>query len=57
MPWLYLKGVSTGDMGEALKVLLGDEAKGLSPGVVSRLKTQWAEDWKVWNRRDLSKAQ
>ena len=57
LPWLYLKGVSTGDMGEALKVLVGDEAKGLSPGVVSRLKAQWAEDWQVWNRRDLSQAQ
>ena len=28
LPWLYLKGVSTGDMSEALSVLLGDEAKG-----------------------------
>jgi len=35
---LYLKGVSTGDMSEALSVLLGDEAKGLSANVVSRLK-------------------
>lgn len=31
LPWLYLKGISTGDMREALTVLLGDEAKGLSP--------------------------
>jgi len=31
LPWLYLKGISTGDMSEALKVLVGDEAKGLSP--------------------------
>jgi len=38
LPWLYLKGISTGDMSEALQVLLGDEAKGLSPAVVSRLK-------------------
>jgi putative transposase len=29
LPWLYLKGISTGDMGEALSVLLGDDAKGL----------------------------
>jgi transposase-like protein len=57
LPWLYLKGVSTGDMGEALKVLVGDEAKGLSPAVVSRLKAQWSEEWKTWNRRDLSQAQ
>jgi transposase-like protein len=55
LPWLYLRGISTGDMQEALSVLLGDEAKGLSPAVVSRLKAQWAEDYKDWNRRDLSK--
>ena len=54
LPWLYLKGISTGDMSEALQALLGEEAKGLSPAVVSRLKAQWADDWKVWNKRDLS---
>ncbi len=43
LPWLYLRGVSTGDMGEALSVLLGEEAKGLSPNVVSRVKVQWSE--------------
>ena len=54
LPWLYLKGISTGDMSEALRALVGEEAKGLSPAVVSRLKTQWADDWKAWNKRDLS---
>jgi transposase-like protein len=54
LPWLYLKGISTGDMSEALQALLGDEAKGLSAPVVSRLKAQWADDWKIWNQRDLS---
>jgi transposase-like protein len=43
LPWLYLKGISTGDMSDALQVLLGKEAKGLSANVVSRLKAQWAE--------------
>ena len=56
LPWLYLKGVSTGDMSEALKVLVGEEAKGLSPNVVSRLKAQWAEEHARWNKRDLSAA-
>ena len=56
LPWLYLKGVSTGDMSEALSVLLGDEAKGLSANVVSRLKAHWAEEWQQWDRRDLSTA-
>ena len=35
LPWLYLKGISTGDMEEALQVLLGEDAKGLSPNVVA----------------------
>lgn len=56
LPWLYLKGISTGDMSEALKVLVGDEAKGLSPNVVSRLKVQWAAEHARWNERDLSGA-
>ena len=54
LPWLYLRGVSTGDMQEALSVLLGEDAKGLSPAVVSRLKAQWSDDYLAWNRRDLS---
>lgn len=54
LPWLYLRGISTGDMQEALSVLLGVDAKGLSPAVVSRLKAAWAEDYAAWNRRDLS---
>lgn len=55
LPWLYLKGISTGDMGEALSVLLGDDAKGLSANVVSRLKAQWADEHVAWSRRDMSK--
>ena len=54
LPWLYLKGISTGDMGEALSVLLGEDAKGLSANVVSRLKAQWADEWRQWDKRDLS---
>lgn len=54
LPWLYLKGISTGDMREALMVLLGDEAKGLSPNVVSRLKSEWATEYSGWMKRDFS---
>ena len=43
-------------MGEALSVLLGEEAKGLSPNVVSRLKAQWSDEHALWNQRDLSNA-
>ena len=54
LPWLYLKGISTGDMREALTVLLGEEASGLSANVVSRLKAEWATEYGSWMTRDLS---
>jgi len=56
LPWLYLRGISTGDMGEALGIMLGGEVSGMSPNVVSRLKAQWAEEHEQWNRRELSSA-
>jgi transposase-like protein len=54
IPWLYLKGVSTNDFGEALQALVGEKAKGLSANVIVRLKEQWAEEYDQWNKRDLS---
>jgi putative transposase len=54
IPWLYLKGISTGDFSEALQVLLGEHAKGLSPNVIVRLKEQWTTEYEEWNRRDLT---
>jgi putative transposase len=57
LPWLYLKGISTGDMKEALEVLVGDQAKGLSPAVVSRLKAEWATEYGAFMKRDLSSRQ
>jgi transposase-like protein len=56
LPWLYLKGISTGDMREALSVLLGEQAKGLSPNVVSRLKAQWASEYAAWMQRSLAQS-
>jgi transposase-like protein len=53
IPWLYLKGVSTGDYQEALAALLGDGAKGLSANTVIRLKQQWSEEHRAWSQRDL----
>ena len=44
LPWLYLKGISSGEMSEALAVLVGQEATGLSASTVSRLKQVWAEE-------------
>ena len=54
LPWLYLKGLSTGDYGEALGSLLGEQAKGLSANTVSRLKSQWIDEHTEWRKRDLS---
>jgi putative transposase len=54
IPWLYLRGISTGDFSEALRPLLGEQAKGLSPNVVVRLKEQWTKEYEEWNRRDLT---
>lgn len=55
IPWLYLKGVSTGEMGEALGVLVGKEAAGLSASTVARLKKQWAEEYHAWRQQALDK--
>ncbi len=54
IPWLYLKGVAAGEMSEALAALVGPDARGLSPNVVSRLKREWEEEHRAWGRRDLS---
>ncbi|MBW8056233.1 MAG: IS256 family transposase [Nitrospira sp.] len=54
LPWLYLKGISTGDFGEALAALLGPDAPGLSPTTITRLKMAWADEYERWTRRDLS---
>lgn len=55
LPWLYLHGVSTGDMREALTALVGSEAKGLSAPVVARLKQRWSQEYKTWRRKPLGK--
>jgi putative transposase len=54
LPLLYLKGISSNDFVEALKPLVGDEAKNLSPGVISRLKVAWEDEYQAWRKRDLS---
>ena len=54
LPVLYLKGISTGDFQEALGALLGDDAAGLSPATISRLKATWQSEYDAWKRRELS---
>ena len=55
LPLLYLKGISTGDFKEALAPLLGEEVKNLSPGVISRLKSCWENEYVDWSKRKLSR--
>lgn len=47
IPWLYLKGISTGEMQPALEALVGPEAKGLSASTVARLKQSWREEYTI----------
>ena len=54
IPWLYLKGISTGDFNEALQSLLGLHCPGLSSSTIVRLKQTWEDDLKSWQQRDLS---
>jgi transposase-like protein len=57
LPWLYLKGISTGEMGAALKVLVGNDAEGLSASTISRLKKEWGKQYDEWCSASLSKDQ
>ena len=54
IPILYLKGISTGDFGEALAALLGKDAPGLSASTIARLKEVWRDEHEHWRKRDLS---
>ena len=53
LPWLYLKGISSGEMAPALKVLLGPAAVGFSANTVSRLKHDWATEYDGWREAKL----
>jgi len=57
LPWLYLKGISTGEMQAALEVLVGPEAKGLSASTIARLKQVWREEYDTWRQRRLEDEQ
>lgn len=57
LPWLYLKGISTGEMEEALSILVGSDAKGMSANVISRLKKEWGDEYNAWQKRRLDKDQ
>jgi len=54
IPLLYLRGLSTGDFREALPVLLGEAASGLSPANINRQMGVWEAEIAAWRTRDLS---
>ena len=54
LPWLYLKGISSGDFSDALAALLGTQAPGLSASTITRLKEVWQDEMECWQRRDLT---
>jgi len=53
IPWLYLKGVSTGGFTEALQALFGPDAPGLSATTITRLKAGWETEYQQWSHRSL----
>lgn len=53
LPWLYLKGISTGDFHEALQALLGPNCPGLSATTITRLKQVWEQEFQEWSKRRL----
>lgn len=57
IPWLYLKGVSTAQFGEALQALIGCDPQGFSANTVSRLVTGWQKDYEAWSQRSLADKQ
>jgi transposase-like protein len=53
VPWLYLKGISTGEMGDAL-VHLGFDGSGLSATSVTRMLESWQGQYRDWSKRSLA---
>lgn len=53
LPILYLRGLSTGDIQEALKALLGNEAAGLPPSGISKLLSGWMDEYQRSGTRGL----
>jgi len=54
LPVLYLKGISTGDFGEALESILGKNVIGISAQNIVRLKQVWQKEYEQWSKRELS---
>lgn len=53
LPYLYLKGISSGDFSQVMPVLLGKDAVGFSSDTVLRLRHQWKDELNQWDKRRL----
>ena len=53
LPILYLRGLSTGDFGPALRDLLGEDAAGLSASSIARLTESWQAEHEAFRKREL----
>ena len=53
LPILYLRGLSTGSIEEPMKVLLGQEAAGMSASAITRLVKAWHQEYETWRKRRL----
>jgi putative transposase len=54
LPILYLRGLSTGDFAEALPVLLGEQASGLSATTITRLTAAWESEYRAFSEMSLA---
>jgi transposase-like protein len=54
LPVLHLHGLSTGDVGAALRDLLGEDASGLSASSIARFTEQWQANHAAFKARQLS---
>lgn len=55
LPYLYLKGLSSNNIEPCLKALLGDNAKGLSPSTILRMREGWRDDYAAFGKRQITK--
>jgi putative transposase len=53
IPELYLRGISTNHFPDALAAVLGENAAGLSPTNIVRLKESWEREYQSWQNRSL----
>lgn len=53
LPYLYLKGISSGDFEPVMAALLGKEVTGFSADTILRLRKTWQEELDKWDQRRL----